>query len=36
MPASYARAPWIEIEAKSKELAIRKLRDAKRLPAHAG
>jgi UV DNA damage endonuclease len=28
MPASYVKAPWIEIEAKSKELAIRKLRDA--------
>lgn len=27
MPASYAQAPWIEIEAKHKELAIRKLRN---------
>jgi UV DNA damage endonuclease len=26
MPSSYAQAPWIEIEAKSKEEAIRKLR----------
>jgi UV DNA damage endonuclease len=32
MPSAYARAPWIEIEAKSKELAIRKLRAA---PAQA-
>jgi UV DNA damage endonuclease len=28
MPSAYAQAPWIEIEAKSKELAIRKLRAA--------
>jgi UV DNA damage endonuclease len=27
MPSSYARAPWIEVEAKHKELAIEKLRD---------
>jgi UV DNA damage endonuclease len=27
MPACYANAPWIEIEAKAKEEAIRKLRD---------
>ena len=27
MPSSYARAPWIEVEAKQKELAIEKLRD---------
>jgi len=26
MPSAYAAAPWIEIEAKSKEVAIRKLR----------
>jgi UV DNA damage endonuclease len=26
MPSSYARAPWIEVEAKHKELAIEKLR----------
>ncbi|HYP02510.1 MAG TPA: hypothetical protein VER76_20130, partial [Pyrinomonadaceae bacterium] len=26
MPSSYARAPWIEVEAKQKELAIEKLR----------
>ena len=26
MPAAYARAPWIEIEAKNKEEAIRGLR----------
>ncbi|WP_334189688.1 UV DNA damage repair endonuclease UvsE [Noviherbaspirillum sp.] len=30
MPSSYAAAPWIEIEAKSKELAIRKLRGGER------
>lgn len=28
MPASYARAPWIEIEAKAKEEAVRRLRTA--------
>ena len=27
MPSSYARAPWIEVEAKHKELAIEKLRE---------
>jgi UV DNA damage endonuclease len=27
MPSSYRRAPWIEVEAKQKELAIEKLRD---------
>lgn len=27
MPSSYSRAPWIEVEAKLKEQAIRKLRD---------
>jgi UV DNA damage endonuclease len=27
MPASYARAPWIEVEAKHKELAIERLQD---------
>ena len=26
MPSAYARAPWIEVEAKHKELAIEKLR----------
>jgi UV DNA damage endonuclease len=36
MPSSYARAPWIEIEAKSKELAIRKLRSAEIPGARVG
>ena len=36
MPSSYARAPWIEIEAKSKELAIRKLREESGSLAHVG
>jgi UV DNA damage endonuclease len=27
MPSAYARAPWIEVEAKHKELAIENLRD---------
>jgi UV DNA damage endonuclease len=27
MPASYADAPWIEVEAKAKELAIERLRE---------
>jgi UV DNA damage repair endonuclease len=27
MPEAYRRAPWIEVEAKSKELAIERLRD---------
>ena len=37
MPASYARAPWIEIEAKSKEEAIQGLRPwLASLPAAAG
>ncbi|MGV3741396.1 MAG: UV damage endonuclease UvsE [Burkholderiaceae bacterium] len=32
LPSAYEYAPWIEIEAKSKELAIRKLRHGRSLP----